>query len=67
MSINRILLFFTALLEFLFTPSADAAINTEDVVLGGLVPRTNVSAAFDIYGEPDRIEGQRYYWGTDLR
>ena len=48
----------------LFSSSASAKISDDNVVLGGLVPRTDISTAISVYGEPDKVEHQRYYWGN---
>jgi len=64
---KRNILLIVTFVIFVFTPIASAEISEEDVVLGGLVPRTDLSNAFAIYGNPDRAENQRYYWGDGFK
>jgi len=53
------------LLTLLFCQSASATINEDEVALGGLMIRTDISNAYNIYGSPDRIaDGFRYFWGN---
>ena len=55
-------------LLFAFSSIASAEINSDEVALGGLVPRTDISNAYDMYGNPDRVENDtRFFWGNGFQ
>lgn len=61
---KKIITIFSMMILFLFPQYVNATIGEDEVALGGLSVRSDISTAVNIYGQPDRIHGQSYYWGN---
>ena len=46
--------------------TGQARIANSQVALGGITYRSDISRVIRIYGQPSRISGNSYYWGTSF-
>ena len=61
---KKIITIFSMMILFIFPQYVNATIGEDEVALGGLSVRSDISTAVNIYGQPDRKNGQSYYWGN---
>ena len=58
--------FFMAVLVIIPYHTTEARIADSQVALGGITYRSDISRVIKIYGQPTRINGNSYYWGTSF-
>ena len=64
---NKLISVLLCTLILSFTNITNAKVSENEVALGGLFPRTNISNAYDIYGNPDLVDDTRFYWGKGFK